>query len=97
MEQHSKKILKLLNIEDKVKFGETDNNTAFEIIYNEVELLKRNNFKMYFEQQLELHRNYKDDKSELPEFRLKHEIIFSSMADLYEEFSRLEYNGRCSK
>ena len=62
MEHYAQKILKLLNIEDKIKFGETDNNTAFEIICNEVELLKRSNFKMYFEQQLSLHRIYKDDK-----------------------------------
>ena len=97
MEHYAQKILKLLNIEDKIKFCETDNNTSFEIICNEVELLKRNDFKKYFEQQLNLHRIYKDDKSELPEFRLKHEIIFRSMVDLYEEFSRLEYNSRCDK
>ena len=96
MEHYAQKILKLLNIEDKIKFGET-NNTSFEIICNEVEVLKRNDFKMYFEQQLNLHRMYKDDKSELPEFRLKHEIIFRSMVDLYGEFDRLEYNGRCGE
>ena len=32
MEYYAQKILKLLNIEDKIKFCETDNNTAFEII-----------------------------------------------------------------
>ena len=55
------------------------------------------NFENYFLTQLELYKGYKDDKSQSPELRLKNEIIFNKLVDLYGEFKRLEYNFNCEK
>ena len=52
-------------------------------------------FEKYFLQQLELERAYRKDETETAEFRLKHEIIFRKMIDIYEEFKRLEHNLNC--
>lgn len=52
-------------------------------------------FENYFLQQLELERVYHKDVTELPEYRLKHEIMFKKMVDMYEEFKRLEHNLNC--
>ena len=54
-------------------------------------------FENYFLQQLELERIYHKDETELPEYRLKHEIIFRKMIDIYEEFKRLEHNLNCEQ
>lgn len=49
-------------------------------------------FENFFLQQLELEREYKKDQSETAEFRLKHEIIFNNMVNIYQEFKRQEHN-----
>ena len=49
-------------------------------------------FEKYFLQQLELERAYRKDETETPEYRLKHEIIFNNMVEMYEEFTRLNHN-----
>ena len=49
-------------------------------------------FEKYFLQQLELERAYRKDETETAEFRLKHEIIFKQMVEMYEEFKRLKHN-----
>ena len=52
-------------------------------------------FEKYFLQQLELERAYRKDETETAEFRLKHEIVFKQMVEMYEEFKRLEHNLNC--
>lgn len=49
-------------------------------------------FEKYFLQQLELERVYHKELTEPPEYRLKHEIIFKQMVEMYEEFRRLNHN-----
>ena len=52
-------------------------------------------FEKHFLQQLELERAYRKELTEPPEYRLKHEIIFKQMVEMYEEFKRLEHNLNC--